>query len=140
MTNKEFRIKYMHEDNAGSYRYYDLTHEEYDRDGFLVTQELYDKWHKLWLKQEPAHRAVEDDLTYGQFRTFCILSAKYGLGYYKHNPVTRFEMSDKEPDNVFQDYDDFVKKCVDELDKRFILFIKMIEEERNKVIDKFRLG
>lgn len=140
MTNKEFRLKYMHEDKIGSYRYYDMTREEYDRDGALVTKELYDKWYNLWNKQEPSHRAIEDDMTYGQFRTFCVLSAKYGLGYYLQSPTDRWEVVNANVNRVFEDYDTFVKKCVDELDKRFILFIKMIEEERNKSIDIERLG
>lgn len=140
MTNKEFRVKYMHENDIGSYRYYDLTHEEYDKYGTSVTKEMYNKWHDLWTKQQSERRAIEDDMTYGQFRTFCVLSARYGLGFYKHNPEERWNMFDKDDSTIFDDYDSFVEKCVDELDKRFIVFIKTIEEERNKDIDNERLG
>ncbi|MCQ2075949.1 MAG: hypothetical protein MJZ20_02800 [Bacteroidaceae bacterium] len=144
ITDQEFRKKYMYElpDYGGCL--YDISVEERNRWSEQITKEVYIKYRNIWLKQKPEERVLEDDLTFGQYKTYVALLVVYGLGYYRHSPIERFEHCDLwnnilHLDKAFDDYDWFVDKSKSEMDKRFIEFIKRKQDERKKYIDFFAL-
>lgn len=128
MDNKAFREKYMGEFFFGQQMWYPITKEERNNLSEEITPDFYKEWYNLWLQTPADRRIIDDELTYGQYKTYVALTKKYGLGYYKHTPVERarrcrfldddYKINKKEEldlEKLYEDYDSLERQISGQL-------------------------